>query len=89
MRKMLVVFAAATALCAATSVLAKEPVYTAKGTIKSVDMMNHVVTLNDGSTYKIARGVNIFARKAGEKVIVTYTGSGADIEVSAITLAAD
>ena len=89
MRKMLRVFAAVGVLGMATLALAAEPVYTATGTIKSIDMLRHVVTLNDGSTYKVARGVNIGRMKAGQKVRLTYTGTGPAIEASAITPAVD
>jgi hypothetical protein len=89
MRKMLGIFAAMGILGAAALAGAAEPVYTAKGTIKSIDMLNHVVSLDDGSTYKVARGVNIGATKVGEKVRLTYTGSGSTIEASAIAPAVD
>ena len=88
MRKMLV-FAAFGVLGLATFALAAEPVYTTTGKIKSVDMLNHVVTLDDGATYKVARGVNIAKVKPGQKVKLTYTGSGATIEASAIAPAVD
>jgi hypothetical protein len=41
--------------------------------------------LGDGSTYTVARGVNIKRMKVGEKVTVTTSGSGGTIEASAIT----
>jgi hypothetical protein len=89
MRKMLGVFAAFGVLGFAAFALAAEPVYTTTGKIKSVDMLNHVVTLDDGATYKVARGVNITKVKLGQKVRLTYTGSGATIEASAIAPAVD
>ena len=89
MRKMLSVFAALGVLGLATFALAAEPVYTTTGKIKSIDMLNHVVTLDSGTTYKFARGVNIAKVKLGEKVRLTYTGSGATIEASAIAPAVD
>ena len=89
MRKMLGVFAAFGVLGLATFALAAEPVYTTTGKIKSIDMLNHVVTLDDGATYKVARGVNIAMVKLGEKVKLPYTGSGATIEASAIAPAVD
>jgi Protein of unknown function (DUF1344) len=45
--------------------------------------------LEDGSTYKVARGVNINRMKAGEKVTVTTSGFGGTVEASAITPAVD
>jgi Protein of unknown function (DUF1344) len=89
MGKMLNGVVAAAILGAATTAFAAEPTHTAAGTIKSVDVMRHVITLEDGSTYKVARGVNIKRMKAGEKVIVTTTKFGGTIEASAITPAVD
>jgi hypothetical protein len=43
----------------------------------------------DGSTYRVARGVNIKRMKAGEKVIVTTSGFGGPVEASAIIPAVD
>jgi Protein of unknown function (DUF1344) len=51
--------------------------------------MRHVITLEDGSTYKVARGVNIKRVKAGEKVVVTTSKFGGTVEASAITPAVD
>ena len=51
--------------------------------------MTHVVTLEDGSTYKVARGVNIKRMKAGQKITLTNSGFGGTIEASAITPAVD
>jgi hypothetical protein len=45
--------------------------------------------LEDGSTYKVARGVNIKRMKAGEKVTVTTSKFGGTVEASAITPAVD
>ena len=68
---------------------AADAIYKTTGRIKSVDLMTHVVTLEDGSTYKVARGVNIKRIKAGQKITLTYSGFGGTIEASAITAAAD
>jgi hypothetical protein len=89
MGKMLSVFAAVGILGAATVALAAEMAHKTTGRIKSVDLMRHVITLEDGSTYKVARGVNINRTKAGEKVTLTTSGFGGTIEVSAIAPAAD
>ena len=52
--------------------------------------MRHVITFEDGSTYKVERGVNIKRMKAGEKVTVTTSRFGGDhLEASAITPAVD
>jgi Cu/Ag efflux protein CusF len=89
MGKVLNVVAAAAILGAATTAFAAEPTHKATGKIKSVDVMRHVITLEDGSTYKVARGVNIKRVKAGEKVTVTTSKFGETVEVSAITPAVD
>jgi hypothetical protein len=89
MRKMLSLFVTVGILSAATVALAAEATTRTTGKIKSVDVMRHVITLDDGSTYKVARGVNIKRMKAGEKVTVTTSGFGGTIEASAITPAVD
>ena len=89
MGKVLNVFAAAAILSAATTAFAAEATHRTTGKIKSVDLMRHVITLEDGSTYKVARGVNIKRMKAGEKVTVTTSGFGGTVEASAITPAVD
>ena len=89
MGKVLNVVAAAAILGAATTAFAAEATHRTTGKIKSVDLMRHVITLEDGSTYKVARGVNIERMKAGEKVTVTTSKFGGIIEASAITPAVD
>jgi hypothetical protein len=89
MGKMLNVLAVAAILGAATTAFAAESTHKATGRIKSVDVMRHVITLEDGSTYKVARAVNIKRMKAGEKVTVTNSKFGGTIEASAITPAVD
>jgi Cu/Ag efflux protein CusF len=89
MGKVLNVVAAAAILGAATIAFAAEPTHKATGKIKSIDVMRHVITLEDGSTYKVARGVNIKRVKAGEKVTVTTSKFGGTVEASAIMPAVD
>ena len=89
MGKMLGVLAAVGFLGAATFALAAETTHRTTGKIKSVDLMTHVITLENGSTYKVARGVNIERIKVGEKVTVTTSGFGGTVEASAITPAVD
>jgi hypothetical protein len=89
MGKMLGVFVTVGILSAASVALAAETAHKTTGRIKSVDVMRHVITLEDGSTYKVARGVNIKRMKAGEKVTVTTSGFGGAVEASAITPAVD
>jgi hypothetical protein len=85
MGKMLGLFAAAGILGAATAAFAGNATYRTTGKIKSVDLMTHVVTLENGSAYKAARGVNIKGLKAGQKITLTYSEFGGTIEASAIT----
>ncbi len=89
MGKMLNVLAAAAILGGTTAAFAAEPTHKATGKIKSVDLMRHIIMLEDGTTYKVARGVNIKRVKAGEKVTVTTSSFGGTIEASAITPAVD
>ena len=60
----------------------------ATGTIKTLDAAKNVVTLDNGATYDIAKGVNLSGLKVGEKVKVTYTQSGKMMDASAIAPAA-
>jgi len=83
------VLAALAILGAAPVALASDTIYRTTGAIRSVDLMQHVVTLKDGATYKAARGVNIKRLKAGEKVTLTYSGFGGTVEASAIARAVD
>jgi Cu/Ag efflux protein CusF len=89
MGKMLGLFFVVGILGTATAAFAGDTIYRTTGTIKSVDLMQHVVTLENGSTYKIADGVNIKRMKAGEKVTLTYSAFGGSIEASRITPAVD
>lgn len=84
MGRMRSLLAAVGILSSATIALAAEATYQTTGKIKSVDLMRHVVTLDNGSTYKIARGVNIKRMKAGEKVTLTTSKFGGTVEASAI-----
>src|SRR3984885_7502385 len=87
--KMLTVFVTGGFLSGASVALAAESIHEATGKNKSVDVMRHVITLEDGSTYKVARGVNIKRMKAGERVTVTSSKFGGTVEASAITPAVD
>lgn len=80
MGKMLSVFIAVGILGASTIAFAGDKIYTTTGKVKAVDLMQHVVTLENGSTYKAARSVNIKGLKAGQKVTLTYSGFGGTIE---------
>ena len=60
----------------------------ATGTIKTLDAAKSMVTLDNGATYDIAKGVSLSGFKVGEKDKVTYTQSGKMMDASAITPAA-
>ncbi len=88
MRKMHAAIAALGILGAATLASAAGPTVTTTGKIKSVDMLRHTVTLENGSTYSVARGFNMRV-KAGDRVTLKFTDSGAIIEASAGELTSD
>ena len=73
----------------ATVAFAGDKIYTTSGKVKSVDLMRHIVTLESGSAYKAARGVNIKNLKTGQKITLTYSGFGGSVEASTITAAID
>jgi len=89
MGNMLCLFAAVGILGVAPGALAGDAIYRTTGTIESVDLMRHVVKLENGSTYKIAAGVNIRRMKAGQKVTLTYSAFGGSVEASTIAPAVD
>jgi Cu/Ag efflux protein CusF len=89
MGKVLNVAAAAAILSAYTTAFAMDAMHRTTGRIKSVDLMSHVITLDDGSTYKIARGVSIKRMKAGEKITLTTSEFGGTLEALAVTPAVD
>jgi Cu/Ag efflux protein CusF len=85
MSKVFNVAAAVAILSAATAAFAADTTHRTTGRIKSVDLMQHVITLESGSTYKAARGVDIERMKPGEMVTVTTSGFGGTVEASSIT----
>jgi hypothetical protein len=89
MGRMLGLFAAVGILSSAAAAFAGDATYKTTGTIKSVDLMQHIITLGNGATYKVAQGVNIKNMKVGQKVTLTYSGFGGTIEASAIAPAVD
>ncbi len=89
MRKLLGAVAAIGVVGAATFAFAGGAAVTATGKVKSVDMMKHTVTLEDGSTHKFARGVRIDRVKVGDKVTLTYFSVGHVSEVLSIAPADD
>lgn len=84
MRIMLSALAAAAILGAANLAYAAE----ATGTIKSIDMSKHTVTLDNGSTYDVAKDVKFNGMRVGERVMLTYQQSGKAMDATAIKPAA-
>ena len=78
------------ALAAATILGATNLAYAAEatGTIKSIDMSKHTVTLDNGSTYDVAKDVQVIGMRIGERVTLTYQQSGKAMDATAIKPAA-
>ena len=57
------------------------------GVIKSLNSTKDVVTLDNGATYDVAKGVNLSHFKVGEKVTITYSQAGKMMDATAITRA--
>ena len=58
------------------------------GVIKSIDSAKEMVTLDNGSSYTAPSSMKLSDFKVGQKVDLTYSGSGAKMEISAIKPAA-
>jgi uncharacterized protein (AIM24 family) len=71
----------ATALIGASS-LALAADATAK--IKSLDMSKDMITLDNGSSYMAPKGVKLSNFKVGEKVTVSYTRAGSNMDITSI-----
>ncbi len=56
----------------------------ATGTIKSLDMAKDMITLDNGSTYMAPKSVKLSDFKVGEKVTVSYSKSGATMDITSI-----
>jgi hypothetical protein len=54
------------------------------GTIKSIDATAKTVTLNNGDVFKWPSSFSAAGFKVGEKVKVTYTGTGSSMMASEI-----
>ena len=74
----------AAALLAAVSVASAA---TMTGTIKSIDVTAKTVTLDNGDTLTLGAQVDASALKPGEKVKITYSGSGSSMKATAIAAA--
>ena len=83
MRKSAIALAAA-ALLGAVSIAAAADV---TGTIKSIDQSAGTVTLDNGQTFMLSTALKSQAAnwKVGDKVKVTYDGSGANMSATAVS----
>ena len=59
---------------------------TATGVVKAYDSKTHMVTLEDGTMYKLTKAVHVKSLKAGEKVTVTFKMKGANNDASKIVV---
>jgi len=59
----------------------------ATGVIKSLDPAKDTITLDNGSSYDVAKDVKLTAFKVGEKVTITYSQSGKMMDATAVTRA--
>jgi Protein of unknown function (DUF1344) len=56
----------------------------ATGAIKSIDTAKDMITLDNGSTYMVPKSVKLSEFKVGEKVTVSYSVMGKDMDATAI-----
>ena len=57
------------------------------GTIKSMDTSAKTITLDNGDTFKLGPSVRTTELKDGQKVTVTYSGTGKEMTASSIEAA--
>ena len=82
----LLIPAAAAAILATSSLVFAATTHTS-GTVKSYDSHAMTLTLADGSTYTLKKGVKAPALKAGEKVTVSWDMSGSKKIADKVTIA--
>lgn len=56
----------------------------ATGKIKSLDMTKDTVTLDNGSTYIAPKSAKLSDFRVGEKVTVSYTKAGDEMDIASI-----
>jgi hypothetical protein len=92
MRKALTALAAVAALGAASasaaSMMNSNVTKTTTGTIQSIDRSMDQITLNNGSTFDVGKGVSLSALTKGEKATVTYTQAGKAMDATEVKPAA-
>lgn len=81
MRKLVIPAAAAAALLGAISAASAADT---SGVIKSIDATKDMVTLDSGLSYMAPSSMKLSDFKVGQKVHITYSGSGAKMEISAM-----
>ena len=54
------------------------------GTIKSSDTSKDMITLDNGSSYMVPKGMKLSDFKVGEKVTVSYTKAGDKMDATSI-----
>ena len=59
----------------------------ASGTIKTLDVATHTVTLSNGSSYMAPKTVDLAKFKVGEKVSVNYTKSNNKMDITSMKAA--
>jgi len=79
--RMLTCAAAAAALLGATSVAFADD---ATGKIMSLDTSKDLITLDNGSSYMVPKGMKLSDFKVGEKVTVSYTKAGGRMDATTI-----
>ena len=57
------------------------------GTIKSMDMSAKTITLANGDTFKLGPSVKTAELKDGQKVTVTYSGTGKEMMATSVETA--
>ncbi len=81
MRTVVIPAAAALALLGAISAASAAD---AVGVIKGIDTAKDMVTLDNGLSYSAPVAIKLSSFKVGEKVAITYSQSGAKMEISAM-----
>jgi len=81
MRMYPLAIAAAATIGATTMAFAAD----ATGVVKSIDTKTDQVTLSDGATYTAPKTIDLSKFKVGEKVTISYTGTGKMMEATSIS----
>jgi Cu/Ag efflux protein CusF len=82
MRKSLISAALAASLISSVALAATQ---TADGSIKTLDIKKHQMTLSDGKSFELPAAWKGTGFKVGDKVTVTYEAQNGKMMVSAVT----